>query len=97
MNVLEAIDERKSIRRFKAQAVPEEALQTILKTATRALSDKNRQPWRFVVIAGKMREKMVRIMRNQIDKMIAAVSLGYADETLAARPRKPVENVTKWM
>jgi nitroreductase len=30
-------------------------------------------------------------------QMVAAVSLGYSDETPAARPRKPVEDVTVWL
>ncbi len=30
-------------------------------------------------------------------QMIAAVSLGYADESPAARSRKPVEEVTRWL
>jgi nitroreductase len=30
-------------------------------------------------------------------QMIAAVSFGYPDESPAARPRKPVEEVTRWM
>lgn len=29
-------------------------------------------------------------------EMIAAVSLGYADESPAARPRKPVDEATRW-
>jgi len=30
-------------------------------------------------------------------QMVAAVSLGYPDEAPAARPRKPVSEVTRWM
>ncbi len=30
-------------------------------------------------------------------QMVAAVSLGYADEAPAARPRKPVSEVTRWI
>lgn len=30
-------------------------------------------------------------------QMVAAVSLGYPDETPAARPRKPVSEVTRWV
>ncbi len=41
---------RRSIRRFKADPVPESVIQNILATATFAPSAHNRQPWRFVVI-----------------------------------------------
>ena len=42
---------RRSVRRFKPDAVPEPVIQTILATATFAPSAHNRQPWRFVVLA----------------------------------------------
>ncbi len=41
---------RRSIRRFKADPVPESVIQNILTTATFAPSAHNRQPWRFAVI-----------------------------------------------
>ena len=191
MNTLDAIAGRRSIRRFKDQPIPDEALQAILTAATQAPSSKNRQPWRFVVVKSDKRAEMVRVMREGIAKekargedpgssegsadimeqapvtififdpgsmppwltrsigqmftdvvniqsigaaiqnmllaaqdlgigslwicdvfyayedlrnwlgeegqMIAAVSLGYADESPGARPRKPVSEVTRWV
>jgi len=41
---------RRSVRRFKPDAVPESVIQTILGTAGFAPSAHNRQPWRYVVI-----------------------------------------------
>src|SRR6266545_4901819 len=41
---------RRSIRRFKADPVPDSVIQNILATATFAPSAHNRQPWRFVVL-----------------------------------------------
>ena len=41
---------RRSIRRFKAEPVPETIIKEILHTATFAPSAHNRQPWRFAVI-----------------------------------------------
>ena len=191
MNTLEAIEQRRSIRRFKDTPVPDEIIETILRAATLAPSGKNRQPWRFVVVRGDRRAEMVRLMREAIARikeqgdntgssewtanvmeqapvtvfvfnpyaetkggirtledalwsivdvqstgaaiqnmllaaqdlgvgtlwicdvfyaydelcawlgqehqMIAAVSLGYPDERPAARPRKPVSEVTRWL
>ena len=191
MTVLEAIAARRSIRKFKVEPIPDEALRTILTAAIQAPSGKNRQPWRFVVIQADKRAQMVQIMREGIEKskargddigssewtakvmegapvtvfifnphsmapwlahsihqnflelvntqsigaaiqnmalaaqelglgslwicdvfeayeelriwmgeegrMIAALSLGYADESPEARPHKPVDEVTKWM
>jgi coenzyme F420-0:L-glutamate ligase/coenzyme F420-1:gamma-L-glutamate ligase len=41
---------RRSIRRFKAEPIPDSVIQNILVTATFAPSAHNRQPWRFVVV-----------------------------------------------
>jgi nitroreductase len=68
MNVLEAIAKRRSIRRFKDQPIPDDALQAILTAATQAPSAKNRQPWRFVVVPRDKRADMIRVMREGIAK-----------------------------
>ena len=39
----------------------------------------------------------LRVWMGEEGRMIAAVSLGYADERPGARPRKSVDEVTKWM
>jgi F420 biosynthesis protein FbiB-like protein len=41
---------RRSVRRFKADAIPISTIQRILQTATYAPSAHNLQPWRFVVL-----------------------------------------------
>jgi F420 biosynthesis protein FbiB-like protein len=68
MNTLKAIAQRRSIRKFKDTPVPEEAIRQILTAATQAPSGKNRQPWRFVVVAGDRRAEMVQVMRQGIAK-----------------------------
>lgn len=66
MNTLEAIAQRRSIRRFKRDPIPEEVLQRILTAGTQAPSSKNRQPWRFVVVTGEKRAEMVHVLRDGI-------------------------------
>jgi nitroreductase len=68
MNVQDAIAGRRSIRRFKDDAVPEEALSSVLVAASRAPSGKNRQPWRFVIVKENKRAEMIRILREGIDR-----------------------------
>jgi nitroreductase len=192
MNTFEAIEARKSIRKFKSDPVPADQIQKILKAATLAPSGKNKQPWRFFVIQGEeKRAEMVSVLRKGIaaakergesagssensarimeqapvtifvfnpygifpwqehstgqiftelvdiqstgaaiqnmllaaqdlglgtlwicdvfyayeelcewlgekTEMVAAISLGYADESPAPRPRKTVEDVTRWL
>jgi F420 biosynthesis protein FbiB-like protein len=76
---LDAIAARRSIRSFKDEPVPAEALKAILTAATQAPSAKNRQPWRFHVIRGERRAEMVRVMREGIARMKAqGVNLGSA-------------------
>ena len=66
MNTLDAIAERRSIRRFQETPLPEEALRRVLAAGMQAPSGKNRQPWRFVVVQGQQRAEMVRAMRAGI-------------------------------
>ncbi|MEZ0574596.1 nitroreductase family protein [Halodesulfovibrio aestuarii] len=53
MNVLEAIANRRSIRRFTTEVVSEENINTLLKAAMAAPSAGNEQPWQFIVIDDK--------------------------------------------
>ena len=66
MNTIEAIAARRSIRAFKDEVLPEEAVTKILTAASQAPSGKNRQPWRFVVIGVEKRAEMVGVMRDTI-------------------------------
>jgi nitroreductase len=58
MDISEAVDQRKSIRAFKPDAVPKEILKRILEEATRAPSWANTQPWEFAVATGKALEQI---------------------------------------
>jgi|WetSurSiteA1Bulk_404760.scaffolds.fasta_scaffold13163_2 nitroreductase len=58
MDVSEAIDQRKSIRAFKADPVPREVLREILEGAIRSPSWANTQPWEFAVATGKPLEEI---------------------------------------
>ena len=191
MDVIEAVEQRRSIRRFKPTPVPDDLVERVLRAATLAPSGKNSQPWRFVVVKEDKRPEMINLMRQgmarcqargetpgssewttmvmehapvtvfvfnpdglhpwlahsidqnfselvdtqsvgaaiqnmllaalevglgslwicdifyayeelsqwlgQPGQMIAAVSLGYPDEQPAARPRKTVQEVTRWL
>ncbi|MGQ9573068.1 MAG: nitroreductase family protein [Chloroflexota bacterium] len=50
MDLFEAINSLRAMRRLKPDPVPEEAIWTILDAAIRAPSGANRQPWNFLVI-----------------------------------------------
>jgi nitroreductase len=50
MELLKAIRERRSVRKYKGDAVPEEILVEILEAARRSPSWANTQIWRFIVV-----------------------------------------------
>jgi len=50
MDIMEAIFNRRSIRKFIPETVSEETVETLLRAAMAAPSAGNEQPWRFVVI-----------------------------------------------
>ena len=56
MDVLEAIQSRKSIRAFKPDPVPRETVDEILEIAQRAPSGTNTQPWHIYVCAGDVKQ-----------------------------------------
>ncbi len=69
METLQAIAARRSIRKFKHQDVSRETVEAVLQAAILAPSGKNRQPWRFVVVAGdEKRAQMIRVLRAGIEE-----------------------------
>lgn len=71
MDLFDAIQGRKSIRRFKQQPVPDEDINKILDAGRLAPSANNTQPWSFVVIRDKaLLAKMAGAVREMIDRMV---------------------------
>ena len=61
---------RRSIRGFKRERVPKEAIKSIIEIAMRAPSSLNTQPWNFYVIAG---EPLDRIRAGNTERNLAGV------------------------
>lgn len=53
MNVSEAIRQKRAVRQFKDEPLPEAAILAILNAGRRAQSSKNTQPWHFIAITDK--------------------------------------------
>ena len=53
MDIVEAINKRKTYRGYKTDPIPEKTLREIMELALRAPSWANTQPWEFVVVTGK--------------------------------------------
>ena len=65
MDVIEAVEQRRSIRRFKPTPVPDDLVERVLRAATLAPSGKNSQPWRFVVVKFYTRKEETWLKRNR--------------------------------
>lgn len=64
--MIEAIYKRRSIRHFLQKAIPAEDLEEILKAGCWAPSEKNQQPWKFIVIRGDERKALVKKLKEGI-------------------------------
>jgi len=69
MDIIEAIRQRRSIRAFRPNAVPQEILKEIMEVALRAPSWANTQPWEFAIVGGR---KVEEIGQAFIEKAKAA-------------------------
>ncbi|MCK4349549.1 MAG: nitroreductase family protein, partial [Candidatus Krumholzibacteria bacterium] len=67
MNVIEAIERRKSIRAYEDKPVEDEKLLAVLEAARLAPSASNMQEWRFVVVRDQAtREKLMVASNHQL-------------------------------
>ena len=64
--MINAIYERRSIRKFQDKPISEEDIIDILQCGIKAPSSKNRQPWKYIVVQGKAKEEMLRAFREGI-------------------------------
>ena len=53
MDVMDAIQKRRSVRKYKPDEIPEDVLDKLLNAMRLAPSGKNRQPWKFIVVRDK--------------------------------------------
>lgn len=76
MDVFEAIQTRRSIRRFTQGKVPEEAIREIIRAASLAPSINNSQPWRFIVLRErKLLRQMGEAVSAKIDELFPDAEL----------------------
>lgn len=91
MEVLQAIQSRRSIRRFKPDPLSRETIEAILDAGRLAPSGKNRQPWRFVVVQNGEREQMHACLQAGLKASIAnGIQTGSAENTFRIMREAPV-------
>ncbi len=87
MKVLEVIKKRRSVRKYKKDPIPEEALLRVLEAARLAPSGKNFQPWKFIIVKDKaLKEKLAQASAGQFfmaEAPIIIVGCGFPDNCYA--------------
>lgn len=68
MDAISCIKERMSIRKFKSDPVPKEIIIEVLEAARWSPSYKNSQPWEVVVVSGKKKEELTRMLLELLEK-----------------------------
>ena len=53
MDVFACIQSRPAVRSFRTEQIPEDIIKKILHTGRQAHSQRNRQPWRFVIVQNR--------------------------------------------
>ena len=89
--VFETIANRRSIRKFKSDPIPEEDLRQILQAGMLAPSGSNRQPWKFYVVQGEKSAEMIAWMRAGIARSESeSKKTGSAKYSLMVMEQAPV-------
>ena len=83
MDVIRAIETRRSIGRVKQEPVPRELIERILESGVHAPNHKITEPWRFHVFSGKGRGELARV-RAEIARLQAEAE-GESEEMAAGR------------
>ena len=81
MEIVEAINQRKSIRAFKSDPVAQEILKEVMELALRAPSYDNTQPWEFAIVTGKKLEEIKQAFVKKAEE-------GRNPDTDIPRPRE---------
>ena len=74
MDLIQAIKDRRSVRRYKPDALSEEEINTVLEAARWAPSWNNTQCWRFILVEdSELKEKLAETIRPKENRAIAAI------------------------
>ncbi len=65
---MDCIKNRRSIRKYKPDAVSRELIESIINAAGLAPSAKNRQPWKYIVYTGNEKNKLTDVMEGALIK-----------------------------
>ncbi len=90
MDVLDAIQTRRMLSQVKPDAVPREVIEKLLSAGVQAPNHYKVRPWRFVVLTGKVRERLGAVMADVFHKKFPDVRPEALDKERAKPLRSPV-------
>ena len=61
---MNAIDERRSIRKYKSDEIDRQDIEKIVRAGTLAPSAKNRQPWKYIVYMDGSKQELLNAMER---------------------------------
>jgi len=117
MDMIEVIEMRRSIRKYKGDAVPDQDILRLIESARLAPSGSNTQPWHEIIrdtsiatehimltasslglgscwVAWFTQNEIRPVLNIPFDKyVLGIITLGYADEQPAPRPRKTMGEI----
>lgn len=87
-DTLITIKNRRSIRTFTKQQVPDELINILLRSANDAPSAHNQQSWRFIVVRGEKKQELSQIINTRSSDFPrpASVLLRMAAKSIAGAP-----------
>jgi 5,6-dimethylbenzimidazole synthase len=72
LDVYEAIETRKSIRKFKPDPIPEAVIRKLLWAGTQAPNAFNREQWEFIIVKDKsLRHELIQLRANMPQQKMA--------------------------
>jgi nitroreductase len=93
MELDDAIRGRRSVRKYIDKPVPVKLVREVLEAGTWAPSPRNRQLWRFTVLTGKEKKKLVSLFRSELEKLSAKIGkkrMGSSFESCLIMEEAPV-------
>lgn len=79
MELVEAIEMRRSIRKYKEDKIDENIILEILKEATHAASGHNRQPWKFKIVSKEEKNEIANALIEKFKDVDGHTALHTAD------------------
>lgn len=83
MSVLDVIKERRSVRRYKQDPIPEDVLHRVLEAARHSPSGKNLQPWKFILVNdSSLKQRIAKASVGQyfmVQAPLIVVACGFPD------------------